>query len=77
MDAVHETNFEGGLIIESDSCYSGALCYRAKEEWENIVTNPTSKLRPDVEYQLSEILYKEKKKTHTIILEKFNRLVQL
>ena len=33
LDELHKTNFEGGLIIESDSCYSGALCYRAKEEW--------------------------------------------
>ena len=33
LDAINETSYTGGVVIESDSCFSGELCYKAKEEW--------------------------------------------
>ncbi|MBI4651957.1 tetratricopeptide repeat protein [Candidatus Desantisbacteria bacterium] len=59
----YRQKFPGGEDFESAIYWTG-LAYlqmkepdKAREEWNNIINNPASKLIGDVEYQLGEILY--------------------
>ena len=34
MEELYKSRYTGNVQIESDSCYSGKLCFEAKKEWE-------------------------------------------
>ena len=39
LNLFNELKFEGKIEIHSESCYSGKLCYKAKEYYEERASN--------------------------------------